>query len=876
MSKSSTVPSENIKPTKIKQEINTDRNFKKVTKTINSGTSSTLKNSTKVTQSTPLVKQKQAVLKTGSSIKNNTGTEQTKPATRSNISHTNLLASKKSSTTISKPSLTSKQSASNNVSKQKKSVPSTPPSTRVSKTHYFPSKNMYSNAIQQHIKTKVKEEKVPISSTPKKDDSTKSNTAGERPRTATLKRSSIVNLHPDGDNGRNELLMTPSLDTEDNIYEDDFDSYESDFEEYQTSNSTSTSFSGSEILEDDSSSSSSSSSSSHSKTQKITTSASTEERMLDSGNFDMHDNQYKQILGNISEFGESKPIIDIMENNRSNLASLSDEGFEDSKSSLLSNNVQCINFIQAQKKIKHNKHMEKQKKRGRDILGMIKLDHYNFTLIEMAPVSYDVFIQSFGNLNSKQIFTQTGDDNESEEVQTELIETDNKWTQYPIKFSKIDCNNSNYLELYKQEYAGVSIKIDNFEAKEETSYKFEKNLLNASQLMLNLLYESQSNCGERVLPNSREIPFSNGYVKFNTESLPFLKGKPITFACYCFTNKLLTVHGPKEEGVSLDEDLCNRSIICIWNILNCEEPEKIFNVPGILNCCYTCESNHLVIGGLKDGALSVWNLRDSSTNINQLQDVLHAQPNYTTGVNKGHTTKVMSIKQLELKDEDIFKGNKGATKNQICSLDEIGTLIVWIIIKKSSSHQNLLFWNQISLVQNIKMCLNDSHPDFVNLLCTDMLVNFLDTHHILISTNYGYIIHCLSTTPKAKPKKYHSNISSQINCLISCPFSSQYFLAGHDDGTITLYSCTLQKSLIALSNKNESLHSSIECIQWCNDKPCLFYVKDSSNTIHVWDLKISDLFPLYSVPFKEKITVMKLSKSQLKENETSYMVTLFQ
>ncbi|KAB0801711.1 hypothetical protein PPYR_03897 [Photinus pyralis] len=556
------------------------------------------------------------------------------------------------------------------------------------------------------------------------------------------------------------------------------------------------------------------------------------------------------------------------------MASLSDEGFEDSKSSLLSN-VQYINFAQAQKKIQQNKHLEKQRKRGKDILEMIKLDHCNFTLIEMIPVSYDVFIRSFGNLNSKQISTQTGDDSGCEEVQTEIIETIDKWTQYPIRFSKINCDNSNYLQLYKQEYAGTNCVNSDIQQTMDLSYdKFHKQLFSATQLILNLVYESQSNFSERILSNSSEIPFSNGYIQFNTESSPFLRSKPITFACYCFGNKLLTVHGEKasQEG-NMDKDFINNSIACIWNILNCEEPERILKVPGILSCCFTCQTNHLVIGGLEDGTLSIWSLTDSNKNVNTVQDIVYEQPNYTTEVHKGHTSRIVSILQLELKEEDIFSVNTdAAAKSQVCSLDEIGTLIVWVIIKKCKSSQNLLYWNQISVVQSKKMCLNQSHPELVNLLCTDMIVNFLDTHHILISTNYGYIIHCLSTTPKARPKKYYSGIPSQVNCLTGCPFSSQYFLAGHDNGTITLYSSTLQKTLIALSNKNENVHSGVECIQWCSDKPCLFYVKDSSNTIHVWDLKISDLLPIYSVPFKEKITVMKLSKSQLKESETSYMI----
>lgn len=75
-----------------------------------------------------------------------------------------------------------------------------------------------------------------------------------------------------------------------------------------------------------------------------------------------------------------------------------------------------------------------------------------------------------------------------------------------------------------------------------------------------------------------------------------------------------------------------------------------------------------------------------------------------------------------------------------------------------------------------------------------------------------------------------------------------------------------------MSNKDGNLQSGIQLLQWSHHRPCVFYAKDKSNTIHVWDLAFSDLFPIYSIPFKEDITCMKLLSSTTNNSSSSYMV----
>lgn len=106
-----------------------------------------------------------------------------------------------------------------------------------------------------------------------------------------------------------------------------------------------------------------------------------------------------------------------------------------------------------------------------------------------------------------------------------------------------------------------------------------------------------------------------------------------------------------------------------------------------------------------------------------------------------------------------------------------------------------------------------------------------------------------------------------------CPFSSIHFLTGSTNGNVRLHSRHYERSLINLrsAEEDEASEERVEIIQWSNSRPCVFYVKDSSNYVHVWDLLSSDMYPIYSIPFREEITCIKLAPKQ--KGSCSFMVS---
>lgn len=445
----------------------------------------------------------------------------------------------------------------------KKQISSSTSKSRIQKTQFFPNtKQMYANVVKskqnspKDLKNNNEHSKAISSSAEKtlKNDSEYSSLESlvGRPQTATIRKSIVVNNHPED-------------------YEDDFDSYESDFEEYASSSS-------------EESETSTENSEDHSK---INTVEADEEHKLDSGNFDLPEAKHIHVLDNIKE---NDVEIQLTEPNRSNLTSLSDEGFEDGK---MDKSGQFINFLEAQRKQNHLKLLTVKRKRGEELAGMIKLDTQTFTIFEMESILYHEFIRKFGNNNTIQTSSQTGQDSMSIENQTVEVKYLNKWTQYPIKLSEIKKTNVN-LNVYKQENLGVG--MDNIQTNlEELKYNehsLRHFIKSVSDVILNLIEEKsqRQNCKD-IEVNTNEMPFSDGYISFNTR-ISYLENLPVTYINFSKnTTKLITIHVKNKT-----------SFLCIWKISDPNAPEYFIKVHGILMCAVLIELH--IYGGLSDGYIN--------------------------------------------------------------------------------------------------------------------------------------------------------------------------------------------------------------------------------------------------------------------------------
>ena len=66
-----------------------------------------------------------------------------------------------------------------------------------------------------------------------------------------------------------------------------------------------------------------------------------------------------------------------------------------------------------------------------ELSKLIELDEVGMDLFELQPFNiYEVYMKSFGRLNTEQVAVQTNDDTIDQEVQTDEIETETRWNQF--------------------------------------------------------------------------------------------------------------------------------------------------------------------------------------------------------------------------------------------------------------------------------------------------------------------------------------------------------------------------------------------------------------------------------------------------------------
>lgn len=293
---------------------------------------------------------------------------------------------------------------------------------------------------------------------------------------------------------------------------------------------------------------------------------------------------------------------------------------------------------------------ERLRQRAKDLLSVITLHEMSFTLFEMKPISYDVYMNTFGKSNYVQCAVQTFDDGIEEEVQTDYISSETKWTQYPVKFSKEDIfvntlvvkeKNTQSIEDLTEKFTflvngkDVKLKVDNkiddeyknnplrlyFEQKdgvgkdvmlpveeyqnklkniEFSNMKLKKFLKKAERKVTQVL---TANYGNAISDFSQvsKLPFSRGYKKLtpNIEMSDLLKSRSISRIIFSETKNglLITIHNRKRS--SLDNEKC---LVCLWDLSVPTGPCKVMIAIDNVNLgLFRGDSDGIFIGSLEDG-----------------------------------------------------------------------------------------------------------------------------------------------------------------------------------------------------------------------------------------------------------------------------------
>lgn len=315
-----------------------------------------------------------------------------------------------------------------------------------------------------------------------------------------------------------------------------------------------------------------------------------------------------------------------------------------------------MDFSRSKETKRKRKIYDELQQRAKDLLSMITLHEMSYSLFEMKPIPYDLYMATFGRSNYTQIAVQTFDDGITEEVQTEEILCDHKWTQHPVEFSNHDIylnkgsvatkctkNDEDYLakftflirknkdvpfyneikvakgytenplRIFLEQKDGVGnaemLPYEDFKCKVETKdlnmNKLRKFLKNTESRVSNIL---SCNAGDKELTDLTKIsklPFSRGFVSIAPknivdENFLFLKYAKITnfVLSESKNNLILTIH--KKSSHSAVVEKC---IICLWDIsVARREPLKLLvAIDNVTIGRYRGNTDGVFVAALDDG-----------------------------------------------------------------------------------------------------------------------------------------------------------------------------------------------------------------------------------------------------------------------------------
>ncbi|KAM6314938.1 cytoplasmic dynein 2 intermediate chain 1 [Aegotheles albertisi] len=531
----------------------------------------------------------------------------------------------------------------------------------------------------------------------------------------------------------------------------------------------------------------------------------------------------------------------------------------------------------------------KQKKRSSELLPLIDLDFsVSFSLLDLPPVNeYDMYIRSFGKMNTKQAYVQCNEDNLERDIQTEEVETLEKWTQHPGESALVSGGPINSQDMSVN--GALTPQID--------SQRLANFLRSACQVIAVLLEEDQVSTQPRWKQRSGQtsLSISDSCFQLNTNQ-PFLHDRKISclYVSQVQRQALLSVHGLPEKA-GLPVGLLNRkSIICIWNIWQPSSPQKVLICDSeVICCCFSPNKATLVFAGTIDGSLLVWDLREDSRMHHHMMisetDWTFRVPTFSTdGVlnSVNHTAPILAVEPVSTSlytDQNYrlsspsYQEEISGPPFQIASMDENGILNMWVVVELqkvdlagSQTDLGLIPGGRVKLVHSSTVELNNSlfPKDVHQRMPQTLTIKFLSSNpnHFIVGTNIGLVGHGTRHDLKVFPKLFRPQESGlrtiNINAIDFFPFGKPLFLVGCSDGSIRLHQMTSDYPLMQWNDSTNG--QPVIALQWALTRPAVFFVLDASSNIYIWDLLEDDLLPVakQTIPSENVVTMALLGEPE--------------
>ncbi|XP_050392644.1 cytoplasmic dynein 2 intermediate chain 1 [Patella vulgata] len=517
-----------------------------------------------------------------------------------------------------------------------------------------------------------------------------------------------------------------------------------------------------------------------------------------------------------------------------------------------------INFVSAKQRAVDQKVSSKTRKRYKDLVSLIEFDKTEFVMFDLPPVKeYDLYIRSFGRSDSKQAYIQTNEDDIDREVQTEEIEYRDKWTQHPAE-DFLGCGGDDIEQKTNAKSEYIS--------KHQTE-KIAQFVSKAAQVIGILLDEESglsSNDGTKSRIDSN-LSISSDYMQLGTPI--FLQGRYVEFASFSSSqpNILLTLYSCSQKNATNNYD--TKGILCIWNVLEPSNPQKILvceSQPAC--CCLSPRKPLLACAGMVDGSIMMWDLREDSSMHQMItieqQDYIFRYPTYNTaGISESenHCSRVSSLLPVypdptSLKYEEENTSISLGLSFQLASCADNGSINLWVVAEIAAPDSagseldlGLQPGGRIKLVKSSSFKVQiSSQMDVHHTSTYDFKFSPNDLNQYYVGTDIGFILHGVRLGTCPFPRSHSTTIDRpvSIKSIDLSPFGHPYILAGSCDGCIYLYHTGLEYPLLTWCDLVKGKLNSISFVRWSRSRPGVFFVLDDQSILYTFDLLEGDFHPV--------------------------------
>ncbi|XP_032222852.2 cytoplasmic dynein 2 intermediate chain 1 isoform X2 [Nematostella vectensis] len=543
-----------------------------------------------------------------------------------------------------------------------------------------------------------------------------------------------------------------------------------------------------------------------------------------------------------------------------------------------------INFVAAKQKQISQKVASKTRKRGQELMRLIDLDVSAFEMFDLPPMNeYELYIKNFGRSDTKQAYVQCNDDNVDRELQTEDIEIRTIWTQHPAE-GLAGCGDEQ--ESFTTEEFLSTKSSSHIDSVRMTSF-----LKKAGQACLVLLEEALVEQTSIMLKESKCLACTDGYVQLATKQ-PLLGGRSIRSVhispvqTHLMLAALGPIEGPPSQQVS--GNVAKRGLVCLWNINEPSEPQKVLVCESLPRCCCLSPSKAtLAFAGLEDGSVVAWDLREPASLHHSYKigdrDVVLRSPTFSTAgvlTQDAHHSPVVTLLPVVMPGDSVraSSGSSGILGSddivglsfQLASLERDAMMNIWVVVEMetadvagSESDLGLAPGGKIKLIQSASLPLEPPFREVRRLGgFQTSVMHFLpqDPNHFYIATDTGYVLHRYRHGGRSTPKAYQPTIEClvEISAMDVSPWQLPCILVGSKDGILRLYNIRNEFPLSTWSHFTRGI--PILSVRWSRSRPGVFFVLDEDSGLYIWDLLENESGPAAVERFKHgRVTSFELS-----------------